>query len=245
MKNKIKKIFYLLLAGFAISYWAIASVLANNQIPERDINLIWSTDTYVAPDYPGKPLPTRGSSIEIVAQIDSSRIEKDKLIYKWFLNEYIQKESSGLGKQVFKFNIGNSIQKEHSIKLEIQDSRGNDLGSSPYLYIQAVEPEISLKTQAPKIKSGQKQKYQILPHQEISFVANPYFFNIKSLDELEYKWDFVGGEISQNGSNNQHILTFETGEIGEAIERELSLQIENKNNSIQAARYVADINFIP
>ena len=45
-----------------------------SQTSEINITLTWSTDAYVPLDYPGKALPTKGSIIEVAANIDSREV---------------------------------------------------------------------------------------------------------------------------------------------------------------------------
>ncbi len=90
---KFKKTTYLLsfiiCLLFAV-YCSLFIVPVQSQTPQIEITLTWSTNTYVPLDYPGKALPSRGSTVEITANIDSPGINPQELIYNWFINDIIQ-----------------------------------------------------------------------------------------------------------------------------------------------------------
>jgi hypothetical protein len=209
---------------------------AQSQTPSMEITLTWSTDTYIPLNYPGKALPTRGSIIEVVANIDSPDIDPQKVIYYWFLNDRIQKLASGEGKQVFKFNIGESITRKHLVKVEIRNREGTLLGVSSYLSLKPEEPQIILKTKKPLPSLLALKQYQISANQEVNFVAQPYFFNIKEVAELNYSWSLGGQEASQISQDYPNILTLRIGELAEAISRELKVGAVNNQRPIEKAQ---------
>ncbi|MBL7154953.1 MAG: hypothetical protein ISS88_00395 [Candidatus Portnoybacteria bacterium] len=240
---KIKKIKYCLLVAVCCLLFFTS---AQSQTSQIGITLTWSTDTYVPIDYSGKALPSRGSIIEVAANIDSKGVNPQELVYNWFLDDRIQKADSGQGKQVFQFNIGDRITRKRLVKVETKNTAGTLLGTSSYLSLKPCQPEIALETKALLLESSNlTQKYQISANQEIKFIAQPYFFNIKSLDELDYKWSLGGKTASQISSENPNIFILKVGQIGQSIKQDLSVWVENKNNPLQRTQTTAEINIIP
>ena len=116
--SEIKKSEYILLIIFGL----FLALSVQGQTP--GVTLTWSTNTYVPLDYPGKALPTRESSVEVVANIDS-KTNPQNLIYNWFINSHIQDNKSGKGKQILKFNIGERLSQDYEIKVRVSDERGS------------------------------------------------------------------------------------------------------------------------
>lgn len=222
-----------------------------SQTSEINITLTWSTDTYVPLDYPAKALPTRGSAIEVVANVDwpagQEKINPQELVYNWFLDDHIQKADSGQGKQTFQFNIGDSLTRRRLVKVKIENTEGTLIASTPsYLSIKPHQPEIILEAEIPFLEPfNSTQKYQISANQEIEFAAKPYFFNIKDIDELNYHWSSGGEEASQISSDNPNVFILKVGQITQSLKQELVVEVENKNNPLQKAQTTAEITFIP
>ncbi len=241
--NKVKRTNYWLLTLLLVTgYWLLATGASQSQASNIEITLTWTTDTYTPLDYPGRALPSRSSNIEVVAQLDSLGLNPQNLVYNWFLNNHIKKANSGLGKNVFKFNIGESVSKTHTLMVEVYNQEDSLIGSSAELVLEAKEPEIILKTN-PLTES--LRQYQFSGEQEINFTAQPYFFNIKNVDELNYQWSFGQQAASQVDNENLNKFILAIGKIAKSIDRELSVWAENKSNSIQRTQTYTKIILTP
>ena len=237
---KVKKLNYFLLFLLITTCWLFITGLAQSQTSQINITLTWSTDTYVQAGYQGKALPVRGSNIEVVANIDD-KINSENLVYNWFVNDYFKKESSGLNKQVLKFNTDITTHDKNAIRLEIKNTNGIFLGVS-YLTIETRKPKIVIHTKKGLLESN---NYKIKGNQEVQFIAKPYFFNIDNINELNYRWGFNEQKASRIDENNPNILTFKINELTESIKQNLSISVENKNNKIQRAQKTIEITLIP
>jgi len=237
---KIKKInYYLLIAIFCLFFFPIQS-----QAAITSVTLTWSTNTYVPINYQGKALPSRGSRIEVVANINSADINPKELFYNWFLDDHIQKESSGQGRQVFKFNIGER-NKKRSVKVDVGNAEKTFSISSSYLMLKPQEPEIVLETTSIPTFSGLTQEYEVASDQTEIFTAQPYFFNIGSINDLKYKWSLAGSIAEQNNSRNPNVFTLKIGKLIKSIKQKLNLWVENINYPLQRTQTTAEINFVP
>jgi len=230
----IKKIIYFLIFTLIIVCCIVTTKITQAQTQQINITLTWSTDTYVPLKYQGKALPVRGSNIEIIANIDNLKINSENLIYNWFVNDYFQKESSGFNKQILKFNTQITINNKNVIRLEIKNINGAFLGIA-YLSIETHQPEIIILT----------DKHEIKSNQEAQFIAQPYFFNISNINELDYKWKSDEQEASKTGENNPNILILKINKLAELIKKKISIYAENKNNNLQRAQKIIEITLIP
>ena len=234
---------YSLLFLLIIGCWLFIAAPTKGQTPETDIVLTWSTNTYVPLNYQGKALPIKGSVVKVTANINSSEFNPQELIYDWFLDDDIQKSDSGQGKQVFQFNIDKSSAKKHLIRVKIENIEGVLLGTSSYLVIMPQNPEIVLEANI--FSKNPNKEYQISGEQEVKFIAKPYFFNIKNIDELDYSWSLNGKIGSQISNDNPNVFTLKVGQIEQAFEQDLMVQVKNKNNPSEKAQFTVKITFIP
>jgi len=249
MSKKQSLISYLLFLVFVFCFLWFLPV--QSQTSEINITLTWSTNTYTPFDYPGKALPVKGSVIEVAANIDSQEVNPQELNYRWFLNKHLQTEQSGQAKSVLGFPVKWTSENEQSIRVEIRDKEENLLGSA-YLDIGIVQPQVVIQPITNKgtlpLESSVSsiiKEYQISAEQETSFIAQPYFFNISSINELNFNWNLGGREASQISSDNPHVFILKIGQLIQSIKQNLKIGVENKNNPLQRARTTAEITFIP
>jgi len=249
MSKKQSLISYLLFLVFVFCFLWFLPV--QSQTSEINITLTWSTNTYTPFDYPGKALPVKGSVIEVAANIDSQEVNPQELNYRWFLNRHLQGEQSGQAKSVLGFPVKWTSENEQSIRVEIRDKEENLLGSA-YLDIGIVQPQVVIQPITNKgtlpLESSVSsiiKEYQISAEQETSFIAQPYFFNISSINELNFNWNLGGREASQISSDNPHVFILKIGQLIQSIKQNLKIGVENKNNPLQRARTTAEITFIP
>ncbi|MBU2068113.1 hypothetical protein KKE13_00830 [Patescibacteria group bacterium] len=235
--DKIKKTIFLTFILLGVLF--ITPV--QGQDPKAEVILTWSTDTYVPLNYSGKVLPSPGSIIEVVADIIPKSINPQELNYRWFLNRNLEKNASGLGKETFKFTSDEIVGGIYSIRLEVINQAGLIIASASQ-EIKTIEPEIFLETKALLLDSS---KYLVLANQETVFKIQPYFFNVKTLAELNYQWILNGIKASQISKNNPNIFTIKTGQLTQMIEQELKISVESDKNIFQKAQTTAELIFRP
>lgn len=199
---------------------------------ENNITLTWSTDTYVPSEYLGKPLPVKGSKIEVVANIETKKLDPKTLYYQWSLDNQTNKRNCGIGKSTFKFTATLNDGEKHMVKLVIK--KGEQEIAEKYLFIPIVCPQIVLKTINPIEKSI--GKITIGSYEKLKLAAIPYFFNTKSLSELEYKWTFEGKPAKKITTKNPNILILQVPKISASEIKTLSLEVKSKSNKIKITR---------
>jgi len=236
----MKKIKYYLLLFIICSSSLIGPSLS--QAVEQGVTLTWTTDTYVPLNYYGKALPSRGSNVEVVAQLDSLQLNPEELNFNWFLNNHIQKEGSGINKQIFIFTISESIFKNNIIKVEISNLE-NTINISSSFSLKAYEPEVVLL--AKNSLSEFSNQYQFSDDQEIEFTVQPYFFNIKNIDGLDYQWSFGKQIAEQTDNKNLNNFILKIGKLVSSINQNLQVFVKNIKNPIQRTQATANIIFIP
>jgi hypothetical protein len=162
------------------------------------------------------------------------------------VNNKIEKKTAGKEGQVFIFDIGKSTTQTETVKLEIQNNNGESLSQPYFLTLKAHKPEVVIKPQTPPYEfSDQDFDYKTKTNQKISFIAKPYFFDIKTPEEIKYEWSLEGKPAKKQSEKKPYAFTLNTGEISEKFQKELNLRTVNKNNQAQMARSFAQILFEP
>lgn len=191
-------------------------------VQAADVTLTWSADTYVPPAYPGRALPSRGSSVEVIAHLESGS-NPNSLIYKWTLDN--RTALIGLGEEVLQFRMSERSAEGHKVRLEVYALDNITLvASSNLLTIRPAEPEIAIETDS----------IIVTPNQAVEFTAHPYFFNITHPDELNYNWSFEGLSPERSG-HEQDTFILRIGSVTESIQQVLEVWVAHPRQALQRA----------
>lgn len=195
------------------------------------IDLVWEADGYTPAEYAGKPMVTIGSNVRVVALTDTKNLS-----YYWRLDDYELPDYSGPGKNSFSFKATKSAGYNHLVQLTVTQN-GQTVGSRT-LAIPVVAPLIAFYEEDPILgevfNKAFTGPYQ-LPKSEITFVAEPFFFERAGVNSLKYTWKLNGQQVAADGGNGR-VITFTTPSAGGKGTNEIKLFAENPNNAIQYAQ---------
>lgn len=240
-----------------LEIWAYDPFIFDNLIPqnsqnqEQEINLgsidlYWSTDTYVPFGYEGRLLPTTESLITIEADLKISGASPKSLKYSWFLDDIFQETKSGYGRDSFQFYIRRLKGASHAVLIKIfNESRSFYVEKS--INIPITNPEIVVypKTDS-KINSSylaSAENFDVISDQESLFLALPYFFNIKSLKDLEFEWT-VENQSAKDSSFTANIfgLKIVNKQVGGSLGTDLNIIATNKTQTNQRVKKTINLN---
>jgi hypothetical protein len=202
------------------------------------IDMIWSADSYVPYDYPGRALPPEGGFIDIDVVMKLSGGRPESLKYSWFVDDNFEESKSGYGKTSFRSGIRRMSGATHTILVKIfNESRSFYLEKS--IVIPIVNPEIVIYPSPKNRDFSEQAKSNIstTDNKELSFVAKSFFFSIEKPTDLNYRWDFSDQKAvtsSGYGANVLKIAIPKKDNSG-SVEKNLSIIISNNKNSIQRA----------
>lgn len=229
----------------------------NNLIPqdsqnqEQEINLesidlYWSTDTYVPFGYEGRPLPTTESLITVETDLKISGASPKSLKYSWFLDDIFQEAKSGYGRDSFQFYTRRLKGASHAVLIKIfNESRSFYIEKSINVPITnpeiVVYPKTDSKIGLPYLASA--ENFDVFSDQENSFLALPYFFNIKSVKDLEFTWT-VGDQSAKDSSFLANIFGFKivNKQVEGSLEQDLNIIVTNKTQTNQSVRKTINLN---
>lgn len=183
-----------------------------------DLDLLWQAETYIPYFYKGKALPAPLSKINFGAVphfvFDGQKISKEKLLFKWYVNEEF--ETEGWGKDSFSFKTGIFNGDELEIKVNISSEKGT-LNQGKTIFIKNIKPEIKFY-EYNNLDNVKYEKavydFQMNSGENRKFIAEPFFISEESVNKINYSWEING--IKSKKTEPRNILNFssEAGFLG-------------------------------
>jgi len=179
-----------------VSYW---SSVAGAQSPAQVI-LTWQAHNFYPANYAGKALATPNTLVKISAEI----LQNNKLLdlsndtFLWYVDEKLLTRGRGLKET--SFTIKKLAGDSHFVRVAIEREEGVSESSTR---IPVSKHRIVIESPYPNnlVETGNK----------ILLQAIPYFFNISSLQDLEFFWQ-VNEEEVRGGSDNQLTINIGTSQ---------------------------------
>ncbi len=241
----MKSFYYLLLLVLLVGPrdWLAAAV------PKPQVNLLWHTDTYTPFFYQGKPLPSPGSRVTVIAepliyQTESQKITTADLEFTWSKDGKVVNSSSGPGKNELSF-IAGSAGDQHRIEVKVssEDRRQSAVGE----VVMTVQPTKILLYEYDPLLGHRFEKTIAaefnLSLPEITLVAEPFYFSNTEVREkkLLYDWRRSGEKVFSNPDQPEQITLIAPKE-GQG-QNPVELTIQNPTTNQQNARHNLLIKF--
>lgn len=164
-------------------------------IPSQ-VDMVWESLTYTPPLYEGKAQITKQSDIRVFAvpiMYDRSgrKLNPSNLIYTWKVNDKVQVNMSGYGKNSMTFKVG-VLDEKSLVEVTITNSDKTVTGYGNASF-QAGEPKIVLYERHPQLglltNKALGAEVQS-PYTGYALSAIPYFFSVAKLNSsaIDYTW---------------------------------------------------------
>jgi len=202
------------------------------QAADSNFTLVWSSDSYVPPDYEGLALPTKGSQIKVfVLPTKTLSIDPEKLTYRWLLDKVAVGRAEGQGKSTFSFQATKWIGDYHSVEAQV-------LNGEAVVWRGFLEIKISGVQTIFKLANNDYSIPETLittTGKTLKILAIPFFFNIKNTGNLNFQWKLDDQELinSDNRDYNIFSLTIPASQIDNGLIKNLGLFVSNKTDSDQ------------
>ena len=175
---------------FAICYLLFAIFYFAGAQTAPQFLVSWQADSYVPSWYQGKIFPTNGSKIGVNFELleNGKIVNLSKIKVRWYINDkLIRNESNGLGIKSLSFTTSDYPGYETEVRITLPDYKGNVLDEIIRIPVVSAEATIDSPYSDNQVYIGGS-----------SFLAHPFFFNIKKLNELSFEW-FVDGRLAKEG----------------------------------------------
>ena len=169
-------------------------------ITPSDIQILWqAVNGYTPPFYPGKSFVSSQGYIKAVAIPNTigSNADSKKITYTWTLNDKVQPDASGYGKNYFIFE-NNVLNTQENVSVSISSLDGSYVGNGS-VTIPIVSPEIIFYKKSPSegiLYNNAFVDQTTMTEDEITLVAEPYFLALKGNEnDFTYSWQINGSDI--------------------------------------------------
>jgi hypothetical protein len=186
---------------------------ASVSLPVADLSLTWVAKTYTPKWYRGKALPTQGSQILIAAVpkfvIRGKAVPPEQLIYRWRGENQIPIDS-GVGKQTVTIETSEFAESTSFVAVAVEDAE-KKIRKEAGIYVSDVQPRAVMYSLLPLggVEPRSARSFMKSAGQgTFDFIVEPFFFAIRSLRELSYRWR-VDGQKAEGAPEHPEILTLD------------------------------------
>jgi hypothetical protein len=206
-----------------------------------NLNLIWAANTYTPPGYSGKPLPTRGSTITIRAfptlSSNLGRLSVSDLSFEWRLNNVLQSNHSGRGRDTFRFTINASPNIEQTVSVSVSSGNTNTSPQKKEVVIRPREPQMFFyeiePLRGPQFDNAILNRFLLSSGREVQFLAVPYFMR-SPLSSFSSFWKIDNNTLPNDGTS-PNILNYRS-DAGSSGRQTISYEIENPSYIFERAK---------
>lgn len=184
----------------------------------------WQAQSYAPADFRGKILPTEKTGLSASFEILSNGkfLDLSKTNVVWLANGNII--SQGLNQKKATLKTGSYIGSVADIEIRLPNFRGAALTYS--FAIPFVSPQVIIAERGGTDDSSGKK---------LEFTALPYFFNVKSLSDLNFDWSINEAKPTGNVSDPQNLSLTIPQEIATGTRINIKIIVKNILNEIEAA----------
>jgi len=215
---------------------------ASLAIPVSQLALVWFAETSVPRWYRGKALPVPTSVTDVTAVptivVNGRKLPPQELIYRWSLDS--QKDLLvGVGEEVFRFKTGDLPRTSHLVAVVVEDI-DKKIRKEGKIFVVTAAPRAAAYALTPLGGVEPRAALSLFATKKrgvLDFLAESFFFPVKSKRELRYQWS-VEGTSAQGTPENPSLLTLDTGRWprgGETTNVPFSLTVDDLNQLVPAA----------
>lgn len=214
-----------------------------------NVYMLWEAKTSVPPLYLGKALYTGGSSFKVVAVpqvvVKGSTVSVGSLSFAWQRNGTPLPEQSGRGKNILNLT-GNQLLPQETVTVNV--SLNGEVVAQGEVVVPVSKPQIFLYESDPLrgvLYDQALTNKASLAAKEVTFKAEPYFFDLGSLNSgsVSYEWK-LNNKVTTGPETSKGYLTLRQSGNGEGS-ASLSVALQNLDSGkyVQAAKAALTILF--
>ncbi|MBU6370739.1 MAG: hypothetical protein KGH93_00940 [Patescibacteria group bacterium] len=233
----------------AVPSLAFAQTASSTVAVSGSVDLVVESTSLVPPFYTGKAIFATQGTARIIAlpnvMENGSALSANDLVFTWQRDGQTLSAESGAGKDAITVS-GTVPIRDISVSVSVSDASGNVLATASKI-LSPADPKVLVYEDNPlygilfnKAMSG---NYYLGQRSELDLVAEPYFFNLASIDgqDSTYKWFVNGNYASPSGASNELILK----QAGNNLSGTAAVTLDANNNDriFQYASTNFNVNF--
>lgn len=182
--------------------------------------ITWQADNFYPADYAGRALPSFGTPVTVTAEVlqNNKLLDVSQANFLWYVDENLVARGVGLKQMTFNAQAGSGGY--DFVRVVVQAANNNSFENSTRVYV--TRPTVVLEGDFPNQTASAGS--------QILIQAIPYFFNITSLNDLNFSW-LINNNQKQSGNDNQLLLTINNSDAGAPLTINVSAQ--NSKNQLE------------
>jgi hypothetical protein len=222
MRGRTSNTLLTIVAVAAMVLWGAQYCLprAAAQTTHGQTLMTWQALNFYPADFAGKAIPTDGSRVLVSVELirNGAFVDLSKYLIRWYLDSAFV--GKGIGQKEMAFTVTNQSGSFHIVRASIEFASGDSADGS--VSVPVGDRRIALEGISPFV--------EVPAQTDISLEAFPYFFNIDSIDELNFFWT-VGGQRVKGVLGNTLSLTVPADSAALAV----GMVAQGKNDLIEYA----------
>lgn len=186
--------------------------------------LTWQADNFYPANYEGKAQATPNTPVSVSAEIfaENKLLDSSQANFIWYVDEKFAKE--GVGAKEIVFTVTKSEGDSHFIRVVIKQ---ND---------KLLEASTRIPISKPLVAIDAPRPNQLIPAgSQVLLQAIPYFFNINTLQDLNFSWQ-INNQIQKGANGNRLILKIGAPQTPSQNAVEITVSAQNKSNLSEFAK---------
>ncbi|HEY4476722.1 MAG TPA: hypothetical protein VJB69_01975 [Candidatus Paceibacterota bacterium] len=213
------------------------------------VDLLWEGKTYVPTLYAGRPLPTPGNLVRVVAipnvVISGQRLRADQLIFTWVKDFNPIQSASGQGKDVLEYRA-DSGGAPSIVSVEVSIPAGEPL-TETRITITPAKTKLVLSSVSPLTNPNRARALTdiiSLSPAETTLIAQPFFFSPLDLTNRQIIFDWrVNGERAPTQREDGRFFTLAANDRAGSGEIKLSVTARKESVPLQTASRAVTLGF--
>lgn len=189
---------------------------ASLSVRPADLALTWVAETLIPRWYKGKALPVPSSVVNIIAVpqivVGGKTLSPRNLVYRWGLDDE-ERILEGAGEDIFRIKTSDFPRSSHRITVAVEDIN-RTVKKTGEIFINPVSPQLAIYASTPLGGVEPRAAHSFFFTELrglMDFIAEPFFFPVKSRKELSFRWSVAGNEVAGT-PENPHVLTLDTNQ---------------------------------
>ncbi|OGZ44324.1 MAG: hypothetical protein A2719_04640 [Candidatus Ryanbacteria bacterium RIFCSPHIGHO2_01_FULL_45_22] len=202
-----------------------------------DLDVLWYTNTHTPVWYRGKALPVRGSTVTYVAlpllSTGNGYYDPKNLLYEWRIDNTLQKNMSGRGKNTLSLPITKSRNVPPQVLVRVYNENSSVV-QEKRIHISVQEPKLLFyelhALRGPSYHKIIADTHKVVSGGETRILAEPYYASAKA-SFLTYQWNIDSTDIAPD-TQNPEILSY-VSEAGSSAQQRITLEVTNPFNILE------------
>ncbi len=218
----VTKTTFAILAALVVALGVAAKTNAQATGNNYSAIITWRANDYYPSDFPGKALPTNGTTVSLsVIVLNNQKIQDaSNLPILWYVDGNFM--NGGVGQSQTNFTVTKTAGDSHVVSVQIGIG-GQTISASTRIPVVDYKAVINAPYPAQAVNQNSTINLEIIP----------YFFNVTSFNNFLFSWNV--NNLQSVTSTTDNTLSLQVGQVGAAQNISINASVENSANAFEFA----------